>query len=138
MKTRLLGHTGVEVSALCLGTMYFGSRENAEISYQLLDQYVEAGGTFLDTANIYVRWIPGFVGGESETLLGRWMKERGNSWPISLPPREDCSDCEDAFQTSSSITQGLRISSRLKNLMASSSSTCWVWGSTFSVLPPAR
>ena len=78
MKTRLLGHTGVEVSALCLGTMYFGSRENAEISYQLLDQYVEAGGTFLDTANIYVRWIPGFVGGESELLLGRWMKERGN------------------------------------------------------------
>ena len=78
MKTRFLGHTSVEVSALCLGTMYFGSREDAEISYQLLDQYVEAGGTFLDTANIYVRWIPGFVGGESETLLGRWMKERGN------------------------------------------------------------
>ena len=78
MRTVQLGNTGVEVSAFCLGTMYFGSSTDAAISYQLLDQYVEAGGSFLDTANIYARWVPGYVGGESETLLGKWMRQRHN------------------------------------------------------------
>jgi aryl-alcohol dehydrogenase-like predicted oxidoreductase len=66
------------VSAFCLGAMYFGSRTDKERSFQLLDQYTDAGGSFIDTANIYVRWVPGFVGGESETLLGGWMRERRN------------------------------------------------------------
>jgi aryl-alcohol dehydrogenase-like predicted oxidoreductase len=78
MKTLSLGKTGVEVSAFCLGTMYFGNRTGKEMSYQILDRYVEAGGAFLDTANIYARWVPGYVGGESETLLGEWMRERRN------------------------------------------------------------
>jgi aryl-alcohol dehydrogenase-like predicted oxidoreductase len=58
--------------------MYFGSRINDETSYKLLDQYTETGGSFIDTANNYVWWIEGFTGGESETLLGRWMRERKN------------------------------------------------------------
>jgi aryl-alcohol dehydrogenase-like predicted oxidoreductase len=58
--------------------MYLGTRNDANASYRLLDMYVDAGGTFLDTANIYAWWIEGFQGGESETLLGRWMAERGN------------------------------------------------------------
>jgi aryl-alcohol dehydrogenase-like predicted oxidoreductase len=78
MKTLSLGKAGVEVSAFCLGAMYFGSRTDKGTSYQILDRYVEAGGTFLDTANIYARWVPGYVGGESETLLGEWMRERKN------------------------------------------------------------
>jgi aryl-alcohol dehydrogenase-like predicted oxidoreductase len=78
MRTVPLGDTDVRVSAFCLGTMYFGSRTDRETSYRLLDRYVEAGGSFLDTANIYARWVPGFKGGESETLLGEWMRERGN------------------------------------------------------------
>lgn len=78
MRTVPLGNTGVEVSLFCLGTMYFGSRTGKETSYRLLDQYVEAGGAFLDTANIYAWWVPGCVGGESETLLGEWMRERQN------------------------------------------------------------
>lgn len=73
-----LGKTGVEVSALCLGTMYFGSKNNNVTSYRLLDQYAEAGGSFLDTANIYAHWVPGYKGTESETLLGEWMRERNN------------------------------------------------------------
>ena len=84
MKTVQLGNTGVEVSAFCLGTMFFGSSTNAAISYQLLDQYVEAGGSFLDTANIYARWVPGYVGGESETLLGKWMRQRQNRSELFL------------------------------------------------------
>jgi aryl-alcohol dehydrogenase-like predicted oxidoreductase len=78
MRTVPLGNTGVEVSAFCLGTMYLGSREDKATSYRLLDQYVEAGGSFLDTANTYARWMPGCAGGESETLLGAWMRERKN------------------------------------------------------------
>ena len=78
MKKVLLGNSGIEVSQLCLGAMYFGSRTAQDRSWQLLDQYVEAGGSFIDTANIYARWVPGFVGGESETLLGKWMRERKN------------------------------------------------------------
>jgi aryl-alcohol dehydrogenase-like predicted oxidoreductase len=78
MITVPLGDTGVRVSAFCLGTMHFGSRTDEKTSYRLLDRHVEAGGSFLDTANIYARWVPGYVGGESETLLGKWMRERKN------------------------------------------------------------
>jgi aryl-alcohol dehydrogenase-like predicted oxidoreductase len=67
------------VSAICLGTMHFGTVTDTVTSYDLLDRYVEAGGNFLDTANNYATWVPGGRGGESETLLGRWIKERGNS-----------------------------------------------------------
>ena len=84
MRTVALGGTGVEVSVFCLGTMYFGSSTDAATSYRLLDQYVEAGGSFLDTANIYARWVPGYVGGESETLLGRWMRERNTRSQLIL------------------------------------------------------
>jgi len=84
MQTVPLGKTGVRVSVFCLGTMYFGTRTDWETSWQILDHYVEQGGFFLDTANIYARWVPGFRGGESETLLGAWMKERGNRQKIFL------------------------------------------------------
>lgn len=73
-----LGDTGARVSALCLGTLNFGSRTDKETSVSLLDAYAEAGGSFLDSANCYSYWVPGCVGGESESLLGEWMRERGN------------------------------------------------------------
>ena len=56
MQYHQLGHTDIQVSALCLGTMYFGSNNDEETSWKLLDQCIEAGGTFLDTANAYARW----------------------------------------------------------------------------------
>jgi aryl-alcohol dehydrogenase-like predicted oxidoreductase len=64
--------------------MYFGTRQNQTQSFQLLDQYYEAGGTFIDTANIYAWWVEGFKGGESESILGTWMKERKNRDQIFL------------------------------------------------------
>lgn len=78
MKTAVLGHTGVQVSALCLGAMYFGTKQTEAEAYRLLDMYVDAGGSFIDTANVYARWVEGAQGGESESLLGRWMKLRGH------------------------------------------------------------
>lgn len=79
-----LGKTGIKVSALCLGCMNFGTRTDEKTSIRLLDQYVDAGGSFLDTANNYAFWNEGGNGGESETLLGRWMKERKNRDQIIL------------------------------------------------------
>jgi aryl-alcohol dehydrogenase-like predicted oxidoreductase len=78
MKTIPLGNSGVEVSIFCLGAMYFGTRNDEASSYQLLDQYVEAGGSFIDTANIYAWWMEGYRGGESEAQLGHWMRARRN------------------------------------------------------------
>lgn len=78
MRQMKLGATSLQVSALALGCLNFGSRTNLHDSYRLLDQYVDAGGSFLDTANNYAFWNEGCIGGESELLLGRWMKERGN------------------------------------------------------------
>lgn len=79
MKTIALGDSGIQVSTLCLGTMYFGTKEDENISFHLLDQYLDAGGAFIDTANSYAYWVSNdFLGGESETLLGRWMNQRKN------------------------------------------------------------
>ena len=74
MRTLRLGETDLTVSAFCLGTMHFGSRDDEKTSYAMLDQYVGGGGNFLDTANMYSMWLG--RGGESETLLGEWMNTR--------------------------------------------------------------
>ena len=58
--------------------MYFGTKIDESTAFSLLDCYAGAGGEFLDTANKYASWLPGCQGGESELLLGRWMRERGN------------------------------------------------------------
>ena len=73
-----LGDSGAQVSALCLGTMFFGTTVDEPTSFRLLDRYYDAGGRFLDTADIYAFWVDGGEGGESESLLGRWMEQRGN------------------------------------------------------------
>lgn len=84
MKELPLGKTGNKVSSLCLGCMHFGTRIDEDTSKLLLDQYIETGGRFLDTANNYAFWFNGTTGGESEALLGRWMKERKNRDQIFL------------------------------------------------------
>jgi aryl-alcohol dehydrogenase-like predicted oxidoreductase len=78
MLTRKLGRTGMKVAALCLGGNTFGWTTDQPASEAVLDAYVEAGGNFIDTADIYARWIAGNAGGESETVLGQWMHARGN------------------------------------------------------------
>ncbi|ESP89785.1 aldo/keto reductase [Candidatus Halobonum tyrrellensis] len=77
METTTLGTTGESVSELCLGAMYFGSRIDRDTSYELLDRYYDAGGRFIDTANIYATWVDGHETPESEPLLGEWLEERG-------------------------------------------------------------
>ncbi len=79
MKRIRFGNDGeLEISVLCLGTMHYGSRDDDATSYDMLDRFVAAGGNFLDTSNNYASWVPGGRGGESEALLGKWMKDRQN------------------------------------------------------------
>ena len=70
--------TNLEVYPLCLGGNVFGWSANEEESFAVLDAYVAAGGNFIDTADVYSAWKDGNKGGESETIIGKWMKSRGN------------------------------------------------------------
>ena len=78
MDYRRLGRTGLKVAQLCLGGMNFGNTCDEATSFAVMDAYVEAGGNFIDTADIYSRWAEGNRAGVSEQIIGRWMKERGN------------------------------------------------------------
>jgi aryl-alcohol dehydrogenase-like predicted oxidoreductase len=73
-----LGKSNLQVSELGMGTDLIGSKVDRALSFALFDFYWENGGSFLDTANFYSSWFPGFQGGESESTIGAWMKERRN------------------------------------------------------------
>ena len=73
-----LANSELEVHALCLGGNVFGFSADVANSEVVLDYYFDNGGNFIDTADMYSQWAPGHVGGESETIIGNWMKRRGN------------------------------------------------------------
>ena len=77
MQLRPLGRSGLSVSPLCLGGNVFGWTADEATSHALLDRYAEAGGNFIDTANVYSSWVPGHMGGESESVIGRWLRASG-------------------------------------------------------------
>ena len=79
MSSRInLANTNLSVFPLCLGTNVFGWSATEEESFEVLDAYYSVGGNFIDTADMYSEWKPGNSGGESETIIGKWMKSRGN------------------------------------------------------------
>ncbi|MGW2742932.1 aldo/keto reductase [Streptomyces sp. NPDC001450] len=75
---RKLGSSGLEVFPLALGGNVFGWTADEETSFAVLDAYTAAGGNLVDTADSYSAWIEGHKGGESETIIGRWVRARGN------------------------------------------------------------
>jgi len=77
MDVRDLGGSGLKTPRLVLGGNVFGFTANGEDAFRLLDRFVAAGGTMIDTADVYSAWVPGHKGGESETLLGEWLRRRG-------------------------------------------------------------
>jgi aryl-alcohol dehydrogenase-like predicted oxidoreductase len=88
MKFRSMGRTGLKVSELCLGAMTFGRESSEEISIQMLNRFIEAGGNFIDTADVYSQGI-------SEEILGRWLKTQPRDdfviatkvrWPMGSGP----------------------------------------------------
>jgi aryl-alcohol dehydrogenase-like predicted oxidoreductase len=78
MITRMLGNSGLAVAPLALGGNVFGWTADEEMSFQVLDAFVGFGLNLIDTADVYSRWIPGHQGGESETVIGKWLKARRN------------------------------------------------------------
>jgi aryl-alcohol dehydrogenase (NADP+) len=91
MEFRTLGRSGLAVSTLCLGTMTFGSESDEKVSHTQLDMFAEAGGTFVDTANVY-------SGGDSERIVGRWLASRPSTLtdPIVLATKGRFATTPDA------------------------------------------
>ena len=77
MKLRPLGRSGLHVSPLCLGGNVFGWTIDEATSFTILDAWLDAGMNFVDTADVYSIWAPGHAGGESETIVGKWLKRSG-------------------------------------------------------------
>ena len=73
-----IADTDLVVHPLCLGSNIFGSNANEAESHAVMDAYFNHGGNFIDTADMYNQWVEGHVGGESETIIGSWMKARNN------------------------------------------------------------
>lgn len=85
MRQITLGRTEIRTCAAPLGAMYFGTKQDRAASFALLDHYVGLGGDFIDTANIYAHWLGAlWRGGESETVLGEWLKARGNRNSLTI------------------------------------------------------
>ncbi|UVK40284.1 aldo/keto reductase [Mesorhizobium sp. AR10] len=78
MQKRRLGHTDLSIAPLVLGGNVFGWTADEKTSFDLLDRFFGGGLNAIDTADAYSRWIAGHTGGESETIIGKWMKSRGN------------------------------------------------------------
>jgi aryl-alcohol dehydrogenase-like predicted oxidoreductase len=84
MELRRLGQSSLQVPPITFGCNVFGWTADEAMSFKLLDAWLDAGFNFLDTADVYSRWHPGNGGGESETIIGKWMKSRGNRNKIVL------------------------------------------------------
>jgi len=78
MKMRALGKTTLEIAPLVFGGNVFGWTADRQTSFDLLDGFVDAGFNAIDTADVYSKWAPGNQGGESETIIGKWLK---SVWP---------------------------------------------------------
>jgi aryl-alcohol dehydrogenase-like predicted oxidoreductase len=84
LKTRELGRSGLQVSPMCFGGNVFGWTADEAMSFSLLDAWLDAGFNFIDTADVYSIWAPGHRGGESETIIGKWLKASGQRSRIVL------------------------------------------------------
>ncbi len=76
MDRRHIGRSDLTVAPFCLGGNVFGWTADEAASFAILDRFVESGFDFIDTADVYSRWAPGHVGGESETVIGKWLAAR--------------------------------------------------------------
>ncbi|HVZ01102.1 MAG TPA: aldo/keto reductase [Dongiaceae bacterium] len=84
MERREIGRSGIKVSPVCLGGNVFGWTADEKASFAVLDAFVAGGGNFIDTADVYSTWGAGHKGGESETVIGNWLKARGNRGKVVI------------------------------------------------------
>ena len=94
MQMRPLGRSGLQVAPLAFGGNVFGWTADEATSFALLDAFVDAGFNLVDTADIYSSWVPGHAGGESEAIIGRWLKATGKRDRIVTINRNDQSGIE--------------------------------------------
>jgi len=84
MEQRELGNSGLKIAPLMFGGNVFGWTVDEAMSFKLLDAFLDAGLNAVDTADVYSRWVPGHPGGESETIIGNWLKARGRRAEVVL------------------------------------------------------
>src|SRR5438045_7273066 len=84
MKRRNLGNSGLEVAPLAFGGNVFGWTVDEGTAFQLLDAFVSSGFNLIDTADVYPKWVPGNQGGESETIIGNWLKRTGKRHEVVI------------------------------------------------------
>ncbi|MEO8935755.1 MAG: aldo/keto reductase [Burkholderiaceae bacterium] len=84
MKLRPLGRSGLHVAPLAFGGNVFGWSADEATSFSLLDAFVDAGFDLIDTADVYSRWVPGHSGGESETMIGKWLRKSGKRHSVTI------------------------------------------------------
>jgi len=84
MQLRPLGRSGLQVSPLAFGGNVFGWTVDETLSFRLLDAWLDAGFNFVDTADVYSSWVPGHSGGESETIIGKWLRQTGKRHRVVL------------------------------------------------------
>src|ERR1700761_1305684 len=77
MEKRELGNSGIKVHPFAFGGNVFGWTADEKKSFELLDAFVDTGLELIDTADVYSKWVPGNKGGESETIIGNWLKKHG-------------------------------------------------------------
>ncbi|MDB5703575.1 MAG: alcohol dehydrogenase, partial [Sphingomonas bacterium] len=83
MTLRRLGSTDLHIAPLVLGGNVFGWTADKDSSFAVLDAFVAGGGTMIDTADVYSAWVPGHKGGESESVIGEWLKSSGKKMGIA-------------------------------------------------------
>jgi aryl-alcohol dehydrogenase-like predicted oxidoreductase len=84
MEKRTLGRSGIQVAPFAFGGNVFGWTVDEHSSFRLLDAFVSAGFNLIDTADVYSRWKPGNQGGESETIIGNWLRQSGNRQKVVI------------------------------------------------------
>ena len=100
----LIPRTDLDVFPLNLGGNTFGWTSDREISFAVLDDYVAAGGNFIDTADGYSAWVEGHSGGESETVLGQWMAERGNRDQLTIATKVGSKPGREGLEAANVVT----------------------------------
>ena len=84
MEKKILGRTDLNISPVVFGGNVFGWTINEKKSFEILDHFIGSGFNFIDTADVYSRWVPGNDGGESETIIGKWLKNNNKRQEVII------------------------------------------------------
>lgn len=107
MEKRPLGRSGLATAPLCLGGNVFGWTADEKTSFAILDRFVDLGFNLIDTANVYSRWVPGHKGGESETVIGKWLEKSGKRDRVLIATKVGMGSDEEKGLTRAKIAKSV-------------------------------